>query len=96
MRVHFSKKPLLQLARKEPEYADMGRIPKNIFLALGFTLPHQQMFAPQKFFDMYPLEDIVPAQNTYHPNHSTHYDYRSDGEIIIKKHFTSKNEISCR
>ena len=70
---------LFQNARKNPEMAEMGNIPNNIFLALGFTLPHQQMFAPQKFFDMYPLESMIPAENPYHPKNSTHFDYRSDG-----------------
>ncbi|NLR93513.1 sulfatase [Flammeovirga agarivorans] len=35
---------------------------KPFFIAYGFHKPHVQYTAPQRFFDMYPLEDIKPEK----------------------------------
>ena len=35
---------------------------KPFFIALGFYRPHVPMYAPQKWFDMYPLKDIKRAE----------------------------------
>ena len=32
---------------------------KPYFLALGYSRPHVPLYVPQKWFDMYPLEDII-------------------------------------
>ena len=52
---------------------------ENFFLGVGFVLPHQQMFVPQRFFDMYPLEDILPVGKALPPVNTTFFDYRSGG-----------------
>ncbi len=31
---------------------------KPFFMAIGFTQPHLQWYLPQKYFDMYPLDDV--------------------------------------
>ena len=32
---------------------------KPFFMAVGISKPHLQWWVPQKYFDMYPLEDII-------------------------------------
>ena len=45
---------------------------RNFFIALGFHKPHDPFIAPKKYFDMYPLEEIVPptvpSNSTKEPN----------------------------
>lgn len=36
---------------------------KPFFMAIGFSKPHLSWYIPQKYFDMYPLEDIVIPEN---------------------------------
>ena len=33
---------------------------QNFFIAIGFHKPHDPFIAPKKYFDMYPLEEIIP------------------------------------
>jgi uncharacterized sulfatase len=33
---------------------------RNFFIAIGFHKPHDPFIAPKKYFDMYPLEEIIP------------------------------------
>lgn len=36
---------------------------KPFFMAVGFSKPHLSWYIPQKYFDMYPLEDIIIPEN---------------------------------
>lgn len=40
---------------KQKEEADPG---KPFFMAVGFVKPHTPLYAPQKYFDLFPLEEI--------------------------------------
>tara|TARA_B100001094_G_scaffold84191_1_gene80510 strand:+ start:1256 stop:2935 length:1680 start_codon:yes stop_codon:yes gene_type:complete len=49
----WAENRLLELANSDSE--------KPFFLAVGFLRPHTPLIVPQKYFDMYPLEDIELA-----------------------------------
>ena len=51
----------------------------NFFLSVGLVLPHQQMFVPKKFFDLYPPESLVPVGKAQPSVNSTFFDYRKAG-----------------
>ena len=46
----WAENRLLELANSDSE--------KPFFLAVGFLRPHTPLIVPQKYFDMYPLEEI--------------------------------------
>lgn len=48
-----------KLAAKTVELLGHKR-PQNFFIALGFHKPHDPFIAPKKYFDMYPIEEIIP------------------------------------
>ena len=49
----WAEKRLLELANSDDE--------NPFFMAVGFLRPHTPLIVPQKYFDMYPLEDIQLA-----------------------------------
>ena len=50
---------------------------KPFFLAVGFLRPHTPLVAPQKYFDMYPLEDIQLANILENDKDDTYRNYDS-------------------
>lgn len=48
-----------QVAKKAVEFIKAKK-EQPFFLAVGFAKPHDPYVAPKKYFDMYPLEDMIP------------------------------------
>jgi len=43
---------------------------KPIFLACGFVRPHLPFYAPKKYWDLYPRDEIPLADNRHRPNNA--------------------------
>ncbi len=54
---------------------------KPFFMAVGFHKPHLPFIAPQKYWDLYPLETIQSPEITSPPENATKYTLRSWGEL---------------
>jgi iduronate 2-sulfatase len=54
---------------------------RRFFLAVGFYKPHLPFVAPQKYFDLYPLDTIRTAKNPRPPQGVTEYSLTSFGEL---------------
>ncbi len=54
---------------------------KPFFLAVGFLKPHLPFVAPKKYYDLYPLDAIVPAANGYPPKDVPEIALSSWGEL---------------
>lgn len=50
-----------QWAVEKLQQFEAENLDQPFFLGLGFVKPHTPLHAPQKYFDMYPLEDLVLA-----------------------------------
>jgi len=51
------------------------------FLAIGFRKPHLPFNAPEKYWDLYPVESIKPAEIREPPKFATQYTLRDPGEL---------------
>jgi iduronate 2-sulfatase len=58
-------------AHAQQKAANPGTAP--LFLAVGFVNPHTPMFAPQKYFDMFPLESLQLPEILEGDKIDTHY-----------------------
>ncbi|MEN8703397.1 MAG: sulfatase [Polaribacter sp.] len=52
---------------------DVKNTEKPFFMAIGFVKPHTPLVAPQKYFDMYPLETLKIPVIKENDNSDTHY-----------------------
>lgn len=52
------------------------------FLAVGFLRPHTPLVAPQKYFDLFPLEDIQLASIKKRDNTDTHLTVAFKGDVF--------------
>jgi iduronate 2-sulfatase len=54
----------------------------NFFLAVGFHKPHLPFVAPQRFYDMYNIDEINVAPNPRPPTDMPHVAWSNSGELI--------------
>jgi len=58
------------------QFANFKNSDKPFFMAVGYKKPHLPFNAPKKYWNMYDLNEIKPADNPFHPeNVSTYFDY---------------------
>lgn len=54
---------------------------KPFFMAVGLTKPHLPFVAPQKYWDMYPIDSISLSELKERPKNTSKYTMRSSGEL---------------
>ncbi|MEM7370253.1 MAG: sulfatase [Bacteroidota bacterium] len=64
--------------------SDMAQNPLNqaFFLAVGFLRPHTPLVAPQKYFDLFPLDELKVAVNKPGDEEDTHLTVAYQGDVF--------------
>ena len=62
-----------QWAAKRIQEMDEQDSLKPFFMGIGFVRPHTPLYAPQRFFDMFPIEDIELSEILEGDSEDTHY-----------------------
>ncbi len=62
-----------QWAAKRIKEMEAENSDKPFFMGIGFVRPHTPLYAPKRFFDMFPLEDIQLSEIKENDAEDTHY-----------------------
>ncbi|MEM7110774.1 MAG: sulfatase-like hydrolase/transferase, partial [Bacteroidota bacterium] len=52
---------------------DQGSLDQPFFMGVGFVRPHTPLYAPKRFFDLYPLDDLVLSEILEDDANDTYY-----------------------
>ena len=75
---------------------------KPFFLGLGFAKPHDPYFAPKKYFDMYPVDELkLPARNepkdATAPFHKTRYNMSEKNQkIYLRSRYAGMSYVDAQ
>lgn len=61
--------------------ADLKNSDQPFFMAVGYKKPHLPFNAPKKYWDMYNVDEIKPADNPYHPENVSQFFNYNFGEL---------------
>lgn len=78
-------------AVKRIEEMDAENAENPFFLGVGFVRPHTPLYAPKRFFDMFPLEDIQLSEILENDSGDTYYLVSDHGWQMGEKDYIFKN-----